>query len=159
MAAAAEAAGDRAGAPAASGSSSASQDPATPPLPSGSCPQPCPLGHVRPLWLVSEKCAENTQGPNRPRRLGRDFPGNQGRGCSAAFPDWEISASPGAGHAGGSLWVLPGLLPLGPGGPRWPVEREEALGLKEQGGWLPSHINTLRHCKLFTHHMEAGQAP
>lgn len=33
------------------------------------------------------------------------------------------------------------------------------MRLKKAGGWLLSHINTLRHCKLFTRHMETGQAP
>lgn len=33
------------------------------------------------------------------------------------------------------------------------------MRLKKPGGWLPSHINTLCHCKLFTRHMEAGRAP
>lgn len=37
-------------------------------LTSGPSPWPCPLGHVKPFWLVSEKYAENRKGPFRPFR-------------------------------------------------------------------------------------------
>lgn len=37
-------------------------------LTSGPSPRRCPLGHVKPFWLVSEKYAENRKGPYRPSR-------------------------------------------------------------------------------------------
>lgn len=68
-------------------------------------PQPRPLGRVRPSWLVFARKA--------PVQAVMGLEGDvisQGTGAqgSEAFLDCEMPASRGTGHAGASLWVLPG---------------------------------------------------